>query len=209
MGFEGRITFFPFLLCFVFKKNPQHARRNKERSPSNTHSSPFSQKKHEKGSSGTHKKKRGNSLFLFDHPSLSFFSLSLSLSLFWVTKKVQQPFFLSSDLLHRRLDQQARDGVGVDVGGRAPVLEVALVGELDGERDADRRAAVGDARPRFWGFLLRYYFCGEKEGGGGEEECKKRRERSAERRCALQSWKKYSKTQKLKNSKTQKLKTPT
>ena len=187
MGFGGRITFFPFLLCFVSKK--------KNSTPGETRSVlhptpilPHSPQKNTKRAVAAHtKKKRELSLFLFDHPSLSFFSLSLSLSLFWVTKKVQQPFFLSSDLLHRRLDQQARDGVGVDVGGRAPVLEVALVGELDGERDADRRAAVGDARPRFWGFLLRYYFCGEKEGRGGEEECKKRRERSAERRCALQS----------------------
>ena len=87
MGFEGRITFFPFLLCFVFKKNPQHARRNKERSPSNTHSSPFSPKKHEKGSSGTHKKKRGNSLYFYLTIPLSRFSHCLSPSLSFGSRK--------------------------------------------------------------------------------------------------------------------------
>ena len=43
------------------------------------------------------------------------------------------------------LEQQARHHVGVDVGGGAAVLEVAVALELDGQRDADRRAAVGNA----------------------------------------------------------------
>ena len=44
--------------------------------------------------------------------------------------------------LERVLEQQAGDDVGVDVGGGAAVLQVAVALEHDGQRDADRGAAV-------------------------------------------------------------------
>jgi len=46
--------------------------------------------------------------------------------------------------LERVLNQQAGDDIGVDIGGRAAVLKVTIALELHGQRDADRRAAVGN-----------------------------------------------------------------
>ena len=44
-----------------------------------------------------------------------------------------------------RVGDETRDDVRVHVGVRAPVLDVALLVDLDLPRDAHRRAAVGDA----------------------------------------------------------------
>jgi len=121
---ENDLPFHPFFFPILKKKNTKRQR---------------------------HTQKKG--LFFFNL-ILSISLLSLSVLRLLITneqgkkkkKLLNAPSFFS--LLHRRLDQQASDGVGVDVGGGAPVLEVALLRELDREGDADRRAAVGDARPK-------------------------------------------------------------
>mmetsp|Transcript_11769 Transcript_11769/g.33195 ORF Transcript_11769/g.33195 Transcript_11769/m.33195 type:complete len:410 (+) Transcript_11769:478-1707(+) len=45
------------------------------------------------------------------------------------------------------LDEETDHNVRVDVGGRAPVLKVSLIGQLDRERDTDGGTTIGNSEP--------------------------------------------------------------
>lgn len=86
MGFEGRITFFPFLLCFVSKK--KNSTRGETRSVLHpTPILPHSPQKNTKKAVAAHTKKKEGTLYFYLTIPLSRFSHCLSPSLSFGSRK--------------------------------------------------------------------------------------------------------------------------